>query len=376
MSEKNYRDIIDSWREIYIFGAGVRGRTLRTYLSVILPQIKIAAFLVSAAVNNPPRIEGITVEVLPDKPVQERKAPVLVATKMMYHKEVQQQLQQAGFMNIVLMTPEWDNVIKRLYFERRFVMEGKPFRMLPDMAKNPQEEVLRKDKIAIYAVKSIYDKEADVSQYDKWWIRNIQAGAALTEQTIADVKDNTGENISHKNSSYCELTAIYWIWKNITTEYAGICHYRRRFELTEAMLSALTKANIDVVLPVPTGCEPSVRANYFERHREEDWNMMMQVLQNNYPEYYTAAKEVFEDNYYYACNMWIMRQEVRSPFCSWLFGILKKVEQLHGGQRNTDEYQGRYIGFLAERLTTLYFRYHEEELKIAYAEKVFIGRDK
>lgn len=372
MVDKDYLKLFRLSDQIYIFGAGVRGRTLKRYLSLINPQIEISGFLVSCAENNPDKIDDIPVKTVSDMVVMDRNDVVAVATKMQYHQEVEHILLQKGFHNIVLMTPELDNVIKRVYFQKRFKMENKPFGELSDKYYKRLGKKQLKNKFMMFVVKSVVDKKADVSAYEKWWISDIQAGASLTEQTIAEFKDNTGENISCKNRSYCELTAIYWIWKNITTEYVGVCHYRRRFVLTEENLSFIIEKQVDVVLPVPTGCEPSVRENYCERHKKEDWDIMMQILGEYYPEYYSVAEKIFEDNYYYACNMWIMKKEICNRFCLWLFDILNKIEQRCDCRRENDTYQHRYIGFLAERLTTLYFKYYADNLKIAYADKIFI----
>ena len=65
------------------------------------------------------------------------------------------------------------------------------------------------------------------------YIIPIQAGAKLSDQKLYELTDDTGDNISVKNNTFCELTALYWIWKNDNSDYAGLCHYRRFFDIED-----------------------------------------------------------------------------------------------------------------------------------------------
>ena len=43
--------------------------------------------------------------------------------------------------------------------------------------------------------------------------RTRHVGRALS-QDRGYTGDDTGDNISLKNRNYCELTGLYWLWKN------------------------------------------------------------------------------------------------------------------------------------------------------------------
>ncbi|MBO6304223.1 MAG: DUF4422 domain-containing protein [Selenomonadaceae bacterium] len=200
----------------------------------------------------------------------------------------------------------------------------------------------------------------------------IQVGASMTHEKIADLTDDTGDNISYRNLRYSEMTAFYWMWKNdITSDYLGICHYRRLWADLDGIINKLQTVDIDAVLPLPTLCEHSVYEDYMLKYIPTAWQPMMEVLKRLSPEYYEASKKIFDDRIFYASNMCILKRNVLNDLCNWMFPIVAEVEEIVGDI--DDSYYNRYAGFCTERLITLYFLYNKNNWKIAHAEKVFIG---
>ena len=88
------------------------------------------------------------------------------------------------------------------------------------------------------------------------------------KEDLGYVKDNTGDNISTKNPYYCELTGMYWAWKNLDAEYIGLAHYRRHFSLNkkskEKFDNVLTLSEADKILESTDVILPKKRKYYIE----------------------------------------------------------------------------------------------------------------
>lgn len=232
-------------------------------------------------------------------------------------------------------------------------------------------------EMEVYMAKFYRDKPLKNNGVLPTWLIPIQAGAALTDKRVADVLDNSGENISYKNKNYSELSALYWIWKNRIelrdtkiSKYYGLFHYRRWLDISEDDIGRLYRHDVDVVLPFPTVHEPDIMEHHTRYIRESDWIAVMQALRELTPEYYKAYDRIFSQQYMYNYNILIAKTNIMRTYCEWLFPILGRVEELSipkGSER-----EDRYIGYIGENLLTLYFMYHRRDFQIVHAGRVML----
>ncbi len=189
--------------------------------------------------------------------------------------------------------------------------------------------------------------------------------------------DHTGEQISSKNPYYCELTGMYWIWKNVSCDVIGVCHYRRFF-LREGRL--LKQEEIEELIEkypiiVPNSrcvAEENVYQHYGNRHNKKDLDVCREVIAEKYPAYISAFDYAMDTILISMANMWITRKEIFDRYCEWLFDILFEVER-RLDMTGYDAYQQRVMGFLSERLFRVWLfmqpeKIAEENIEMAESE--------
>jgi len=356
-------------RRIYIFGAHSRAQTLGTYLKYLDYEILIEAYLIDNEEPNPSSVEGVPVfDVRKDDYELAVSYPVYIGTRGVYHDAITERLLEKGFNDIIPVTPDFDIKIRNDFLRLYYKENDSQFIKFEDVTAI-NNNLLHKSA-SIYVIKSAYDKPQD-SQYpvNRYEV-NLQVGADLTDAKIAAITDNAGDNISSRNKQFCELTGLYWIWKNASEDIVGLEHYRRHFILEDDWLDKFVSNDIDVMLPTPLYVGPSLAENYRNRHIASDYDYMLQVIKEIHPDDYEPAKVFLEETAIYSpCNMFIMKRNILNEFCEWLFPILFAVA-VHIGERE-DAYQNRYPGFMSERLLSYYFEQNRDKYKIVYCDKDF-----
>ncbi len=203
-------------------------------------------------------------------------------------------------------------------------------------------------------------KPVDLSSYNLDKCYKVIRVGNYAQKNNNLISDNTGENISEKNSNYCELTACYWIWKNSTSDIAGLVHYRRFF--TKALIDNSSRHFLrendirkilgkhDAIVARKSITAEGAYAKYLRCGYVKDLDNVKEAIKVLYPEYLPYYEKYFEYSAAFRpFNMIITRKDIFDSYCEWLFEILKYTE------RKTDlsgysPQEKRIYGYIAERL--------------------------
>ena len=181
--------------------------------------------------------------------------------------------------------------------------------------------------------------------------------------------DNTGDNISLKNPGYCELTGLYWGWKNLTADAVGLVHYRRYFTARSRayrkhhplMECVLTGTQVQEALEEADILVPKKRRYYIENlysHYAHTFDgrhldMAADIIRSKYPKDVPYISKVYQRTWGYMFNMFVMKKKWYDDYCRWLFPILFALEDQMKQEESLQQlsaFEGRLYGRVSEIL--------------------------
>ena len=217
----------------------------------------------------------------------------------------------------------------------------------------------------------------------------LHVGAALHLDVCRDMQgDDEGDQISDKNPYYCELTGLYWLWKNCGSKYKGIVHYRRHLGSPDAKrrrsddpFERLVTADELRPMLEKSGIVLAKRRNYYIEtvydhysHTFEgcQFDLCREVLADTKPEYVEAWDHLMQSKGAHIFNMFVMREDLFDQYCQYMFEVLTELERRHDPAQY-DAFGARYLGRVSERLLDPWLEvngYSYEELPVVSPEPV------
>ena len=284
-------------------------------------------------------------------------------------------------------------------------MSEKQYKPVPDVECLKYHGTPDKPDIKIFVSHRI---DLDSETIDNPLYIPVRCGAVYDErEDVTMLGDDTGDNISEKRESFCELTVQYWAWKNVNADYYGLCHYRRYLGFSEEKYDVsaygcihkpfptqkqiaefgLNEETIrseidgaDLILGEPVNVRrlhPQIKnLKDYCRLSTNDFNLkdidlLLETIKEFQPEYYEKALRYYKSPYSRWYNCYIMKKSIFFDLCAWQFEILFALEKKLK-TKNYSSQMKRELGFFAEHLFGIYFLDLIDSTNISFKEKQIV----
>lgn len=248
---------------------------------------------------------------------------------------------------------------------------------------------------------------------------HMHVGKALSTEDYGMQGDDTKDNISVKNPWYCELTALYWMWKNVDADYKGLIHYRRTFtvkpfdplrhlfiklKLNTRKISSLwspysstgvtcsykysdekeyqhanakflnildkyMSEGVNIVAARPVHFYSPVRTAIGPVIGERFIILLEEIIKERHPEFYPHFMKAQMGVRFHNANMHVMDKKTHDEYCALLFDILEEHERrvvTEGYLKDisTEKCYSRMSGYLGELVTNAFVQYSMRTKKV------------
>lgn len=242
------------------------------------------------------------------------------------------------------------------------------------MSQNKQSKLYKQNKLLDIKIIIAAHKKYRMPQDDIYVPLHVGAEG---KDPLGYQGDNTGDNISNLNPYFCELTGMYWMWKNQKADYLGLAHYRRHFCLRKKKgetkeeskwKSVLNRkeaqslcTQYDVIVPGKRHYVIETLASHYEHtHYIEHLKKTRTIIDERYPQYLDSYDRELKKTSGYMFNMFLMRADLVDEYCQFLFDVLFELDK----RIDTSEYsafQARYPGRVGEILFNVWLDKETEE---------------
>ncbi len=223
-------------------------------------------------------------------------------------------------------------------------------------------------------------KNTDNSEMFDSCYRLLYVGATVHEEGKINSeiwRDDVGESISEKNPTYCELTGLYWMWKNSSAKVKGLCHYRRflakhyyGMKPQNEVFTAeeLTKifSEYDVMLPRPKYKYHKSKVNHWyptveELEQDVSYSRLKKAVKSVHSDCMRNLEDVYRDDKLSFCNVMIARADVFDSYCEWLFPIGTALEKQYSDIGGVPP---REFAFVSEWLLNVWMQHNFEKYRV------------
>lgn len=260
----------------------------------------------------------------------------------------------------------------------------KQFKPVPDVECLKYHGTPEKPDIKIFVSHRI---DLDSETIDNPLYIPVRCGAVYDErENVEMLGDDTGDNISEKRMTFCELTVQYWAWKNIKADYYGLCHYRRYLSFSNIKFPAdkssmvhdkyITPYTIskykfnpnvnDIVsYDAVINCDFDVMEyrganSVYEYYKEldifiyeNDIRLLFSIIFEDFPQYTEISKQYMNGRRFRGYNCFILKKELFFDLCDFEFKILNKIERKLN-YTDYSEFRRRAPAYLAEIIESIW----------------------